>query len=430
MVRRISSAELIQQLNDEGLGLLDVRPMAAFNGWRLQGESRGGHIHGAIAFPLSWLNEIESAKARDLLSTKGIRQDQTIAVYGYSAEESAAAAVRLSTLGYSEILACEAGFAEWVADNTIQVDRLPRYEKLVYPEWLLDLIDGRTPENYTSGAFAVFHVNFGVPEEYARGHIPGAMHLDTNALESDVDWNRRGTVELEAALLERGIRHDTLVVLYGRDQAPGDEELQPGQKAGQIAAARAAAILMYAGVADVRLLDGGYDAWVAAGYELETVDRRPKPEIDFGQQIPAHPEYFVDIDEAKALLTNSSGALVSIRTWAEYTGDISGYDYIGPRGRIAGAIWGNCGSDAYSMQHYRNVDSTMRDYHEIEANWRLTGVTPDKEIAFYCGTGWRASEAFFYAYLMGWPRVAVYDGGWLEWSRNPSNPVEVGVPED
>ncbi|MEJ2559104.1 MAG: rhodanese-like domain-containing protein, partial [Anaerolineae bacterium] len=49
-------------------------------------------------------------------------------------------------------------------------------------------------------------------------------------------------------------------------------------------------------------------------------------------------------------------------------------------------------------------------------------------VAFYCGTGWRASETFFYAHLMGWPHVAVYDGGWFEWSRDESNPIEIGEP--
>jgi thiosulfate/3-mercaptopyruvate sulfurtransferase len=80
------------------------------------------------------------------------------------------------------------------------------------------------------------------------------------------------------------------------------------------------------------------------------------------------------------------------------------------------------------MQHYRGPDNTMRPYPEIEANWKAGGITADKRIAFHCGTGWRASESFFYAYLMGWDRMAVYDGGWLEWSSDPANPVEVGVP--
>ena len=44
--------------------------------------------------------------------------------------------------------------------------------------------------------------------------------------------------------------------------------------------------------------------------------------------------------------------------------------------------------------------------------------------------GWRASETWFYAYLQGWERAAVYDGGWFEWSQDPiNNPIETGDPE-
>jgi thiosulfate/3-mercaptopyruvate sulfurtransferase len=148
--------------------------------------------------------------------------------------------------------------------------------------------------------------------------------------------------------------------------------------------------------------------------------------------IPQRPEIIVDIEEAKAILADPEGAaLVSVRTWKEHTGQVSGYNYIEPKGRIAGDVWGNCGSDAYHMQHYRNVDNTMRPYPEIAANWAEAGITPDKWVAFYCGTGWRASETWFYAYLMGWERIAVYDGGWFEWSQDPTNnAIEVGAPED
>ena len=108
---------------------------------------------------------------------------------------------------------------------------------------------------------------------------------------------------------------------------------------------------------------------------------------------------------------------------------MSGYNYIGPAGRIKGDVWGNCGTDAYHMQHYRNVDNTMRAYPEITANWETAGITADKWVAFYCGTGWRASETWFYAWLQDWPRIAVYDGGWFEWSQDPiANPIEVGDP--
>ncbi len=91
-------------------------------------------------------------------------------------------------------------------------------------------------------------------------------------------------------------------------------------------------------------------------------------------------------------------------------------------------VWGNSGSDANHMEHYRNPENGMREYHVIEKNWRAAGITPDKHIGFYCGIGWRASEAFFDAYLLGWEHMAVYDGGWFEWSQDKSNPTEKGIP--
>ncbi len=93
-------------------------------------------------------------------------------------------------------------------------------------------------------------------------------------------------------------------------------------------------------------------------------------------------------------------------------------------------MFGDCGTDAYHMENYRNLDHTMREYGEVEAAWQAIGITPDKHNAFYCGTGWRGSEAFFNAWLMGWPRVSVYDGGWFEWSNDDTNPIETGVPQE
>jgi 3-mercaptopyruvate sulfurtransferase SseA len=119
---------------------------------------------------------------------------------------------------------------------------------------------------------------------------------------------------------------------------------------------------------------------------------------------------------------------VCIRSWAEYIGATSGYRYIQAAGRIAGDVWGHAGSVPLHMDHYRNVDNTMRNYHAIAAQWHDWGITPDKRIAFYCGTGWRASEAFFYASLMGWVMIAVYDGGWGAWVQDPTNPIAVGAP--
>ena len=338
---------------------------------------------------------------------------------------------RSPALGVDGASVYDAGFSAWAADASLPLERLPRYEALVHIPWLRDVLDGRSPEAPPNDKFLLFHVNFGVPEEYAEGHIPGAHYLDTNWLEDPTDWNRRSPEAIETALRALGITNDTTVVLYGRDTEGDANEKWPGRRAGQIAATRALMILRYAGVDDVRLLDGGYDWWVRSGNPVETADRPPSAVAAFGVQVPLRPEVIVDIEEAKEILADPAGAaLVSVRTWREHIGNVSGYNYIGPAGRIKGDVWGNCGTDAYHMQHYRNIDNTMRAYPEITANWAEAGITADKWVAFYCGTGWRASETWFYAYLQGWERIAVYDGGWFEWSQDPiNNPIEIGEPD-
>jgi molybdopterin synthase sulfurtransferase len=425
----ISADELRSRLDDPGLTIVDVRALPAYNGWRAGGEARGGHIPGAVAFPRGWLSSVDDAEVERLLHSKDIVPSREVVLYGDDAEDVSAVRTRLTDLGHAGVRTFEQGWAEWAADDTLPVERLPNYDKLVHTEWLRQVLDGRRPEAAPAGPFLLFHVNFGVPEEYEESHIPGALYLDTNRLESSHDWNRRSPEELEQALCSLGITRDTTVVLYGRDTEGDANEKWPGRRAGQIAASRAAMILRYSGVDDVRLLDGGYDWWVRAGNPLESVVREPTPVSSFGAQIPLRPEIIVDIDEAKQILADQDhAALVSVRTWNEHIGKVSGYNYIDPAGRIAGDVWGNCGSDAYHMQHYRNVDNTMRAYPEIASIWEEVGITPDKRVAFYCGTGWRASETWFYAYLMGWQRAAVYDGGWFEWSQDPvNNPIETGA---
>ena len=187
-------------------------------------------------------------------------------------------------------------------------------------------------------------------------------------------------------------------------------------------------IMMYAGVKDVRVLNGGFQSWEDAGYEISTADHPKSPVTDFGASIPGRPELIVDVPEAKEMLQSKDAELVCVRSWPEYIGEVSGYNYIQATGRIPGAVFGNCGSDAYHMENYRNPDHTIRESREVADIWKEVSVTPDKHLAFYCGTGWRGSEAFFNAWLMGWPRVSVFDGGWFEWSSDPKNPYETGIP--
>jgi 3-mercaptopyruvate sulfurtransferase SseA len=428
----IDTTELRGRLDDPSLTIVDVRPLAAYNGWRYDGEARGGHIPRARAFPSAWFRRVEASELERLAGAKEIAPGREVVLYGARPEEVAAVSDGLAEVGHTDVRVYEAGWAGWAADETLPVERLPNYDRLVHTDWLRELLDAGRPEAAPAGGFLLFHVNFGEPEEYEEDHLPGALYLDANRLENPEDWNRRPSEELDAALRSLGITNDTTVILYGRDTEGCADEKWPGRRAGQIAAARAALILRYCGVDDVRLLDGGYDAWVQAGNELETVRRSPTAVASFGVTIPKRPEIIVDIGEAKQILADPEhAALVSVRTWDEHVGKRSGYSYIRPAGRIAGDVWGNCGTDAYHMQHYRNVDNTMRAYPEIAENWRDAGITPDKWVAFYCGTGWRASETWFYAYVMGWSRIAVYDGGWYEWSKDPiGNEIESGEPAD
>ncbi len=250
---------------------------------------------------------------------------------------------------------------------------------------------------------------------FEASHIPGAGYLDTCEIEEPPLWNKVPDEALLRVLLSRGIRHDTTVILYGRNN---------------LAAARVAHLMLYGGVTDVRLLDGGFAAWQAGRHPCETGPPRPSsPVAGFGISFPAHPEFLADMAQARALLALAGAALVSVRSGAEFLGKVSGYRYIAARGDIPGALWGRAGDDGdvNSMSAYQLADGTMRPADEVAAMWALEGITAGQRIAFYCGTGWRASMAFFYAWLMGWPEIAVYDGGWLEWSGGVVEACEKGA---
>ena len=411
----ISTEELFKHLGKPGFLVLDIRETAAYNGWRLQGKARGGHVPGAVSLPVSWFRQASETDSGALLEAKGIHADKTIVVYGGDEQDRDTMIHALRGMGCREVHTYRDGMGAWAEDEALPMARLANYERLVHPRWVYELLQGLQPATYSGRGFRLFEVGSDQRAAFRRGHIPGAVFFDTNAIEAGPLWNRVSDQDLEAALLARGVTHDKTVVLYGRDT---------------LAAARAASILMVAGVEDVRLLDGGFQAWTSAGYEVETETNVPLPARAFGKQIPACPDYIVDMEGARAILAAGNAELVSVRGWAEYTGETSGYDFIKAKGRIAGALWGGAGLAPHGLEGLRNVDGTMRSYPEIEANWQALGIIPDKKVSFYCGTGWRASEAFFYAYLMGWKRISVYDGGWHEWSADPSNPVESGEPED
>jgi molybdopterin synthase sulfurtransferase len=425
MINEISTAELINSPGKIGFTLIDVRSPDSYNGWRLNGETRGGHIRSARNLPVKWTKYIDWI---EMVRRKGIFPGQNIVVYGNSREEALMVAQRFMDSGYSKVSVYPRFIEEWMADPRLPMDRLERYRHLVHASWLKNLISGEPVMHYDNKRYVVVHAHYRNREAYLSGHIPGAIDMDTLALESPETWNRRSPQELRQQLERHGITRGTMVIMYGKFMFPDNNDPFPGSAAGDIAAMRCAFILMYAGVGDVRVLNGGFQSWTDAGYEISYSDQPKVAVKDFGAEIPVNPRLAVDTPEAKEMLASASAELVCVRSPDEYAGRVSGYNYIQAKGRIPGAVFADCGSDAYHMENYRNFDHTMREYHEVAAIWKKIGITPDKRLAFYCGTGWRGSEAWFNAWLMGWPDVSVYDGGWFEWSSDPGNPFESGEP--
>lgn len=389
----------------EDARFVDARNPNAFNGWAMQGEKNSGHITGATNLAASWVTQ-DLPRTAEVTKAKNLSSAQNIVVYGYTLEEATTVADWLveQEIPATRIAVYKDGFSAW-SQAGLPIERLPHYDRIVPAQWVQKRIAEKN--------VLVVEASWGEGKVYNQNHIPTAVHLNTDLLESeDRKWNYLPAEELRANLMALGITADTPVVLYG--------------EAG-IDAARAAVAMLWVGVKDVRILNGGLHAWKEARFKVERTAVDPKPVTDFGAATPDL-NLIIGMNDAKRMLHDDNAELVSIRTWAEYIGETTGYSYIKPKGRIKGAMWGHAGKDSYNMDDFRNPDNTMRDYHEIAAFWKEWNITPEKEVAFYCGTGWRASEALLYAQAMGFTKAHLYDDGWHVWSMNPANPTASGTP--
>lgn len=424
-INTITTQELVNQIENNSVKVVDLRSVDAYNGWRIKNETRGGHIRGAKSLDIKWTKYIDWV---EIVRSKGLSKDDNIVLYSYEPEDSKQVAKHLIKLEYKNISIYDNFVDEWAANDKLPMENLARFKHLVSAEWVNSVIDKEEVELAPEENVVIVHSHYRNREAYLSGHIPGAIDMDTLALEAPETWNRRSPEELKLALEKHGITSNTTVIMYGKFMWPDNNDEFPGSAAGHIGAIRNSFIMLYAGVKDVRILNGGFQSWKDAGYEIDTVDV-PKIAVDeFGANIPANPELAVDVPKAKEMIISKDADIVCVRSWPEYIGEVSGYNYIEKKGRIPGTVFGNCGSDAYHMENYRNLDYTVREANEVAEIWKEVGITPDKHLAFYCGTGWRGSEAFLNAWLMGWPRVSVFDGGWFEWSNDPSNPYETGIP--
>ena len=119
----ISTDELRDRLGDPALTIVDVRPLAAYNGWRLRGEVRGGHIPGAVAFPGEWLRSVDAAEIERLLRSKGVEPGRSIVIYGDGPDDTVPLASHLLASGLEDVRTYDAGWSAWAADESLPVER-------------------------------------------------------------------------------------------------------------------------------------------------------------------------------------------------------------------------------------------------------------------------------------------------------------------
>ena len=297
----------------------------------------------------------------------------------------------------------------------VKADAVDQTKVYVSPDWVQSVIDGNQEE---SSDYVILECAWGEEADdpaYQEGHIKGAVHVNTDDIESDEYWNIRTPEEIETLMGEYGITKDTTVIVYGADGKNSADD-------------RVAFTLLWAGVEKVKALDGGLEAWTEAGYALEEGSNKPKTtEKAFGTTVPAHPEYIASIDDVKGKLEQDENfKLVSIRSEAEFLGETSGYGYIDKAGEPKGAIWGHDTDDG----SYNKEDGTTADISVLEGYLKESGASLDNELSFYCGTGWRATIPFLMCYENGYKNVSLYDGGWFQWQMDDSLPVQVGNPAD
>jgi thiosulfate/3-mercaptopyruvate sulfurtransferase len=237
---------------------------------------------------------------------------------------------------------------------------------------------------------------------YERGHIPGAAFVDLDR-ELAGEPGVRGRHPLPAAaqftagMRAAGVSDDRAVVVY--------------DAASSMAAARGWWLLRYFGHPAVAVLDGGLAAWVEAGGALAIGAEGAEPG-DF----TARPGGMAVLDAAGAAELARRGVLLDARARERFRGDAEPVD------PVAGHIPG-----ARNLPTTLNVAPSGR-FHDpaaLRAGFQRVGISADRAVAAYCGSGITAAHEVLALALAGFG-AALYPGSWSEWISDPARPVATG----
>lgn len=236
-------------------------------------------------------------------------------------------------------------------------------------------------------------------DNYARVHLPGAVNLPYLELEDAEENAKSGQPilpRLAASKLEAlGISRDTEVVVYDSGDGRG--------------ASAVWYILGFIGHDRVRILDGGFRKWLKEGRAVTQDAPRPA-------KATYVPQPRADFAVPTASLFGSAARVVDARSIAEYSGKENGGARQG--GHLPGA-------QSFPWDRLAGTLTTFRDDADMRRALRDAGLVPDREIIAYCNGGLGRST-YLYAALkhLGYEKVKVYPGSWIEWASDPARPIE------
>ncbi|MFJ6132738.1 sulfurtransferase [Janibacter terrae] len=241
------------------------------------------------------------------------------------------------------------------------------------------------------------------PALYAQGHVPGAPFVDLDAVLAGPPGDGGRHPLPDVAVLQEGLRaagigDETRVVVY--DQATS------------LGAARAWWVLRWAGIEDVRVLDGGLAAWRAAGGAVSTEPVTPEP-----GEVHLEGDELVALDAEDAAATAKLGVLVDARSPERFRGESEPIDPVA--GHIPGAV-------NVPMSELVTDDGRLRPAAQLRERFAREGIDEVTVVGTYCGSGVTAAHTALALHEAG-VEADVYVGSWSEWITDPSREIATGA---